>query len=81
MAAIQSAILLKLRQYLFLICDDRVQRALVLQNGHLVLSDRILIGLNGILVRQNRLLILQDSFLVGEHVVFGHFPISFFNIV
>jgi hypothetical protein len=67
--------LLDLGQDLFLIADDRIQSALVLQNGCLVLLDRFLIRFDGALVRENRLLVLQNPLLVCDYVILGHFRI------
>ena len=50
--------LLDFCQNFLLIVDDRIESALILQYGRLVLLDRFLICLDCILVRENGLLIL-----------------------
>jgi hypothetical protein len=50
--------LLDFCQNSLLIVDDRIESALILQYGRLVLLDRFLICLDRILVRENGLLIL-----------------------
>ena len=69
--------LFELREDLFLIRHDGMQRGLILQNGCLIFLDRFLIGLDAALIGEDRFLILQNLFLIADHVGFGHWQVSF----
>jgi hypothetical protein len=65
-------LLLEQGQDLFLIFEDRVQAALVFQDGALILFDGVLIGLDLLLVGDDRLLIAENLFLIRDDGAFGH---------
>jgi hypothetical protein len=55
---------------LFLIFDDGVENALILQDGALVPFNTVLVSFDLVLIGDDFLLVAQDLFLIGDDIAF-----------